>query len=221
MTRDKLGETLVSEHSQPNADSMPAADDPWVIRLKGEPQVRDAALQELREILLRGLSKSMSSRYGGALSAEDVVQDALVKILESLDQFAGRSRFTTWAMTVATRIGISAMRRKHFQDVSIDSLGTEGSSFEIASEGDLTASTELDRQSMVVQLQGLIDTTLSEKQRFAIRATLAGMPVEVIAEKSGNNRNSVYKLVHDARVKLKTGLEAAGVSAEELAATFA
>jgi RNA polymerase sigma-70 factor (ECF subfamily) len=200
---------------------MPSADDPWVIRLKGEPVVRDAALQELREILLRGLSKSMSSRYGGALAAEDVVQDALVKILESVDQFAGRSRFTTWAMTVATRIGISAMRRKHFQDVSIDSLSTDGSSFEIAAEGDVTASAELDRQSMIMKLQTLIDTTLSEKQRFAIRATLSGMPVEVIAEKTGNNRNSVYKLVHDARVKLKSGLEAAGVSAEELAANFA
>jgi len=200
---------------------MSAADDPWVIRLNGEPDVRDAALSELREILLRGLSKSMSSRYGGALSPEDVVQDSLVKILQSLDQFAGRSRFTTWAMTVATRIGISAMRRKHFQDVSINSLATDGSSFEIATDGDVTASTEFDRQSMVVNLQGLIDTTLSEKQRFAIRATLAGMPVEVIAEKSGNNRNSVYKLVHDARVKLKSGLEAAGISVDELAANFA
>lgn len=211
----------MSKHSQPNAGSMPAADDPWVVRLKGEPHVRDAALSELRELLLRGLSKSMSSRYGGALSAEDVVQDALVKILESLDQFAGRSRFTTWAMTVATRIGISAMRRKHYQDVSVNSLGTDGSSFEIAAEGDVTASVEIDRDSMISKLQGLIDTTLSEKQRFAIRASLAGLPVEVIAERSGNNRNSVYKLVHDARVKLKSGLEASGVSAAELAATFA
>lgn len=195
--------------------------DPWVIRLKGTPEVRDAALDELRGLLVRGLTKLMASRYGGGYSAEDVVQDALVKILDSLDQFAGRSRFTTWAMTVATRIGISEMRRKHYQDVSIDAFASDGASFEVADEDDVTMSAEFDRQLMVAKLQMMIEQTLSEKQRFAIRASLAGLPVEAIAEKSGSNRNSVYKLVHDARLKLRTGLESAGISADELAAAYA
>lgn len=200
---------------------IPLAEDPWVARLTGTPEVRDRALDELREVLLRGLRKLMASRYGGGYSAEDVVQVALLKIMDSLDKFAGRSRFITWAMTVATRVGISEMRRKHYQDVSIDSFASDGASFEVAEEVDVTASAELDRVSMILKLQKLIDDTLSEKQRFAIRASLAGLPVEVIAEKSGSNRNSVYKLVHDARVKLRSGLEANGVSADTLAAVFA
>ena len=85
----------------------------------------------------------------------------------------------------------------------------------------VTVSTELDRESLIGRLQQLIDETLSEKQRFAIRASLAGLPVEVIAEKTGSNRNSVYKLVHDARIKLRSGLESAGISAEILANLFA
>lgn len=202
-------------------DSLPAANDPWVVRLKGVPEERDAALTELRDYLLRGLTQSMSTRYGGGYSPEDAVQEALVKIVESLDQFAGKSRFTTWAMTVATRIGISEMRRKHYQDVSIESFASEGGSFEVAAMDDVTVSADLDRQSLVGKLQTLIDETLSEKQRFAIRASLAGLPVEVIAEKSGSNRNSVYKLVHDARTKLRSGLEAAGISADVLATAFA
>ncbi|MEM6471017.1 MAG: RNA polymerase sigma factor [Planctomycetota bacterium] len=200
--------------------SEPTADDPWVMRLRGKPEQRDAALDELREILLRGLTKSMSVRYGGGYSAEDVVQDALVKIMNSLHQFAGRSRFTTWAMTVATRIGISEMRRKHYQDVSIESFASEGSSFEIAGE-ETEASAGIDRRWMMEKLQSLIDGILSEKQRIAIRASLDGIPIEVIAEKTGSNRNSIYKLVHDARVKLRTGLESAGISADELSAAFA
>ena len=203
-------------------DSMPNDDDPWVTRLKGKPTVRDAALEELRGILVRGLSKSMGSRYGGKYSAEDVAQDALVKILDSLDQFAGRSRFTTWAMTVATRIGISEMRRKHYQDVSIESFTTDTSAtLDIAEASATTAPEELDRQLIIDKLQQAIDDALTEKQRFAIRASLAGLPVEVIAAKSGSNRNSVYKLVHDARMRLRTALEATGVSAEQLAQTFA
>ena len=203
------------------SNSTTADRDPWVIRLKGEPKVRDAALDELREYLLRGLTKSMLTRYGGGYSAEDVVQDALVKIVDSLDQFAGKSRFTTWAMTVATRIGISSMRRKHYKDVSIESFSNDGAKFEVANVDDITMSTELDRKSMIGKLQKLIDETLSEKQRFAIRASLAGLPVEVIAEKTGSNRNSVYKLVHDARTKLRSGLEASGVSVDVLGTLFA
>ena len=206
--------------TKPSTDSASADDDPWVIRLKGEPETRDAAIEELGQFLLRGLTKSMGSRYGGGYSAEDVVQAALVKIVDSLDQFEGRSRFTTWAMTVATRIGISEMRRKHYRDVSIEAFTADGASFEVAAEGGVTVSSELDRRTMIGRLQTLIDESLSEKQRFAIRASLAGLPVEVIAEKTGSNRNSVYKLVHDARAKLRSGLESGGISAEELALAF-
>jgi RNA polymerase sigma-70 factor (ECF subfamily) len=196
--------------------------DPWVERLRGEPDIRDAAITELRDILLRGLSASMAKRYGGCLQAEDVVQDALIKILDSLDQFAGRSRFTTWAMTVATRIGISEMRRKRYQDVSIESFTSEDATkIEIAVDDGISAESNLDRGSLIETLQGLIDNVLSEKQRFAIRASLEGLPVEVIAEKTGSNRNSVYKLVHDARVKLRSGLEAAGIDSDQFATTFA
>ena len=163
----------------------------------------------------------MATRFRGGYSAEDVVQEALVKIVDSLGQFAGKSRFTTWAMTVATRVGISEMRRKRYYDVSIESFTNDGTSFDVFAPNDVTMSAELDRQSMIGKLQDLIDETLSEKQRFAIRATLAGLPIEVIAEKTGSNRNSVYKLVHDARVKLRSGLEASGISADILAIVFA
>jgi RNA polymerase sigma-70 factor (ECF subfamily) len=46
------------------------------------------------------------------------------------------------------------------------------------------------------------------------------MPVEVFAEKSGSNRNAVYKLVHDARVKLRSGFEDAGFLAEDVNSVF-
>ena len=67
------------------------------------------------------------------------------------------------------------MRRKHYRDVSIEAFKADGASFEVAAEGGVTVSSELDRQSMVGKLQTLIDETLSEKQRFAIRASLAGL----------------------------------------------
>ena len=38
--------------------------------------------------------------------------------------------------------------------------------------------------------------------------------MDVVAEQMGTNRNALYKLVHDARKKLRTHLEAQGLSTE-------
>ena len=87
--------------------------DPWVQRLSGTDPERELAIKELSALLHRGLTFSLSKKYGGGLQTEDVVQESLIKILKSLETFEGRSKFTTWAMTIATRVGISELRRKH------------------------------------------------------------------------------------------------------------
>ncbi len=108
-------------------------DDELFMLLKGDGASRDQAIAQLRDILLRGLSKSLNNRYGKPFNAEDIVQDALMKVLHSLDKYEGRSKFTTWAMTVATRIGISALRRKYHQDVSMEPFSSaDGYSMDIA-----------------------------------------------------------------------------------------
>lgn len=199
-----------------------AEEDRWLKRLKGTEAERDAALEELSALLLRGLSRSLPHRYGCSLQPEDVVQEALMKILNSLGQFEGRSRFTTWAMTIATRVGISELRRKHCQNVSLDSFSDGGGlKIEIAVDEKASAAEELDRQTVLGQLQELIDTQLTDKQQLAIRALLEGLPVEEIASRTQSNRNAVYKLVHDARMKLREGFERAGIVADDIHAIFA
>jgi RNA polymerase sigma-70 factor (ECF subfamily) len=67
----------------------------------------------------------------------------------------------------------------------------------------------------------LIDETLTERQRRAMVAVvLGGMPLQEVARRMGTNRNALYKLMHDARQRLKRCLEAEGVSLEALLETF-
>ena len=203
---------------QPNHEGASVESDEWVARLK-DPERRDDALTELRPLLLRGLRRAFAS--SGDSFAEDVTQEALLRILDKLDQFEGRSRFTTWAMSIAVRLGTSQVRRKHFKDVSLEALtGGEGLAVEVADSSSPAVSDGLERESFQATFGGLIDQ-LSDRQQVAIRALLEGMPVEEIAARTDSNRNAVYKLVHDARAKLKSGFEAAGYSASDLATTFA
>jgi len=196
-------------------------DDDWVERLRPEREEREAAISELRSILLRGLSKSLNNRYGKPFSAEDIVQDALIRILDSLDQFQGKSKFITWAMTVATRIGISSLRRKYHEDMSLDAFATEdGFRIEVATE-DSAVDDVADKSELLDVLQRLIESALTEKQRLVVRSFLSGYSTDGIAEQTGTNRNAVYKLLHDARVKLKTGFAEAGFSADDVTMALA
>lgn len=192
-------------------------DDELYTLIKGEGVRRDQAISQLRAILLRGLSKSLNNRYGKPFNAEDIVQEALIKVLNSLDKYEGRSKFTTWAMTVATRIGISALRRKYHQDVSMEPFNTtDGYSMDVAVTDEPTLSNSESRTKIFSVLRKLIDTELTDKQRLATRAFLSNFATDEIAEQLQMNRNAVYKLIHDARQKLKDGFARAGLTSEEI-----
>ena len=141
-----------------------STNDEWVQRLKSQDvATRDSALAELRELIVRGLNRSLNNHYGTrSFNAEDVAQDALLKILNALDKFEGRSRFTTWAMTIATRVGLSEYRRRHTKDVSLDGI-TAGDSLRIEfAEKDPTAVGEaIDQRSILTKLQAVSYTHLT------------------------------------------------------------
>jgi RNA polymerase sigma-70 factor (ECF subfamily) len=99
-------------------------DDQWAHDLASEDAaVRDDAVGDLRDMLCRGLAKSLpkSGRVDEAF-LEDVVQETCMKILEKLDTFQGRSKFQTWAVTIAVRTAVSKMRRRDWQNVSLESM---------------------------------------------------------------------------------------------------
>jgi RNA polymerase sigma-70 factor (ECF subfamily) len=185
--------------------------------------VQAEAITDLRGLLLRGVAKSFQAR-GDIDQAflEDVVQQALVHILDHLDQFQGRSRFTTWAMAITVRLAMSALRRKRWQDVSLESM-TEPIERALALDRDDTTSPaqHAEQHAIVETLRRLIEEALTDTQWMAMTAELGGMPLEEIARRMGSNVNAVYKLLHDARKRLKHGLETAGYTAEDVRSTFA
>jgi RNA polymerase sigma-70 factor, ECF subfamily len=81
---------------------------------------------------------------------------------------------------------------------------------------------QLALQNMVLgELRRIIDEELTDKQREAVVAVLLeGMPISEVARRMGTNQNALYKLLHDARRKLKRQMQAAGLSPQEALAAF-
>jgi RNA polymerase sigma-70 factor, ECF subfamily len=70
-------------------------------------------------------------------------------------------------------------------------------------------------------LRRTIDEELTDRQREAVVAViLEGMPIAEVARRMGTNQNALYKLLYDARKKLKLRMEAAGLSPQEVLAAF-
>lgn len=188
----------------------------WIEDLKTEGAARDKALSELQSLLLIGLKSALKSRADFVESLlDDFVQDSLVRILGSLDQFQNRSRFSTWATSIAIRVGLTELRKRRWRDVSLEGLvaqtGQELAA--AAAETDPGSAT----QPMIEAMQRIIRFDLTEKQRTVLLAELKGMAQEEIASQMGTSRNALYKLGHDARQRLKRGLEDAGFTAADYA----
>jgi len=194
----------------------------WLSDLRAGGATQAAALEALRSYLLRALPGSLR-RYGEVPEdvIEDVVQDSLVRTLAHLDRFEGRSRFTTWATTIAVRVAMTELRRRRWRDVSLDDVTVDARS-ELPAIADPKSDPEgrAARRGILDALATLVETALSERQRTAIVAELRGMPQEEIGRRLGLSRNAVYKLTHDARKKLRRGLEDAGLDAAEIRSAF-
>ena len=190
----------------------------WLTHLRNSGSGQQAALSDLRESLLRGLRRALSNRpLADDAFLEDTVQDSLVRILDRLAQFEGRSQFLTWANSIAIHVALSELRRRRWKDVSLAEMKDDVGFTPRQSAGiELTPDAQWERRAMFEEMHLLIENVLTEKQRIALMAELKGMPMDEIARHLASNRNAVYKLTHDARRRLKQGLEAAGYTAEDL-----
>lgn len=194
-------------------------DDDWTSDLASEDMVlRDDAVRDLRDMLFRGLSKSLSRdhRIDDAF-LDDIVQEASLKILDKLRDFQGRSKFQTWAVTIGVRTAVSKMRKRDWHNISLESV-TNDAKFELRHAVNTVETTDQadNRGKLLTRLKELIDSELTERQWTAITAELGGMPLPQIAERLGSNTNSIYKLLHDARKKLRRGLEASGFTVADV-----
>ena len=207
----------------------------WLAELRNETEtVQTDALEELRQRLQRViyfyLSQDRSDlRRLAAIElqqmAQDLAQDATLRVIDNLDSFRGESRFTTWANKIAIRLAISDLRRARYKDFSLDELTADGdllpTSSQMASSAAPTPEKAAERDDVMEKIELALKESLTEWQYQALVAVaLKGIPMDVLAERMGSNRNALYKLIHDARRKLKAELEAQGISMDYMMSLF-
>jgi len=200
-----------------------------VADLSASGEQRARAVDELRTLLFNGLRRGLSSQVdlvGADFDAliADFIQDALLKILDNIATFEGRSRFTTWSYKIALHVALSELRRKRWRDRSLDNiLDTDEGEYTPSFVADATPGPEATaaQAEMFQRVQTLIEESLTEKQRTVMVATaIDGASPAAVADLLGMKTNAVYKVLHDARSRLKKGLATQGLDVGDVLAVF-
>jgi RNA polymerase sigma-70 factor (ECF subfamily) len=202
----------------------------WINDLQAEGGQRESALADLRQIILTGLPYALNKWIPSndprfATLAEEVAQDTLLRVLDRLDMFEGRSQFTTWVHKIAVRIALTELRRKRWENFSLDDLvdGEENPPI-VQLMVDPHASTPeeiVEGADLMQSVQRIILEELTAKQRQVMVAiAIQGVPLEEVARRMGTNRNALYKLMHDTRLRLKHRLAQEGLTPEDILAVF-
>jgi RNA polymerase sigma-70 factor (ECF subfamily) len=217
-----VGAAVTAKPSSTGAGSaMPAGLDPdsrqWVRQLRpGHPR-HDQTVSRLHDVLRRVARSELARRRHqlGSVSgpefddlSQQAADDALVNILNKLDEFRGLSRFTTWAykfvmFEVSAKVARHAWRR---QAPRLDDLAWEQLPDPLARRPE----DQLEQRAQIDALSAAIGELTQRQREVFVAVALNEVPIDVLAVKLGTKRNAVYKNLFDARRRLRTRMAAAG-----------
>jgi RNA polymerase sigma-70 factor (ECF subfamily) len=189
----------------------------WVEQLRAGHPRHGQTVRSLHDVLRRFALRELSRRRHQLPSVtgpefEDLAQqaadDALVTILDKLDEFRGLSRFTTWAykfviFEVSVKVTRHAWRRhppggeELRADELPDRLGRQPEDW-------------LEQRAQLAALARAIGELTDRQREVFVAIALNDVPTGEVAAKLGTNPNVIYKNLFDGRRKLRSLMAAAG-----------
>ncbi|HEY2029190.1 MAG TPA: RNA polymerase sigma factor [Myxococcales bacterium] len=149
--------------------------------------------------------------------AEDLAQEAFLRVIKSAQDWEERARFQTWLYTIARNLCVDASRRDHHRRAdSLDAEGPQGESPMV----DSVPSPGIDpaRGAASARLRPLLEKALlalpAEQREVFVLRELGGVAFKEIAEIVRANENTVKSRMRYALEGLRKALAAAGIDAD-------
>ncbi|HEY7793662.1 MAG TPA: sigma-70 family RNA polymerase sigma factor [Gaiellaceae bacterium] len=182
----------------------------WLRELRADGATADAAVARLHVLLLRAASFEVTRRRSalppgcGDLDAlaREAAAGALTEVRAGLDDFRGESRFTTWACKYALREAAVMLRRRAWQGRELPKPAVP----------DLFAAIEaatLERRELLTTFHEGIERLAPHERDVLVAVAVNCVPIDVLAERLGTTRGSLYRTLQHARSRLRRDVQAA------------
>lgn len=189
----------------------------WLRELRAGGVTADAAFARLHALLLRAARFEVARRLVTLPHvradpdevALEAAADALLSVRARLDDFRGDSRFTTWAYKFALLETAVKLRRLAWQGRE---LPTAPEGMSVFADIRLEPDVALEQRELLDAVPEGIACLTPYQRDVLIALALNDVPIDVLAERHGTTRGALYKTLHDARVKLRRHLAAAGLA---------
>lgn len=189
----------------------------WLRRLGGGGGERQEAEREFHARLVRIAfaevrRRSASTPVTGP-ELDDVAYqaagDAMLAILAKLGDFRGESRFLTWAYRFVILEVSSKLGRHYWRNppVSLDAGQWE----RLPGRLGIDPAQHAEAAGILAEVRRVVDGELTSHQRRVFVAIVVdGIPLDALAAGLGLRRNAIYKVIFDARRKIRRALVANG-----------
>ncbi|HYZ53558.1 MAG TPA: sigma-70 family RNA polymerase sigma factor [Streptosporangiaceae bacterium] len=189
----------------------------WLRRLGAEGGARQAAERELHARLVRIALAEVRRRSattpvtGPELDdvAHQAAGDAMLAILAKIDDFRGESRFITWAYRFVILEVSSKLGRHYWRNppVALDAGQWE----RLPDRLGIDPARHAESAGILAEVRRVVDEELTVHQRRVFVAIVVdGIPLDALAAELGLRRNAIYKVIFDARRKIRRALVANG-----------
>ena len=174
----------------------------------------DAAFRVLVKRHQRGIFNFALRQVHVPSTAEDIVQDVFVRVVQNIGTFKDEARFTTWAYTIARNLCIDHLRKRvHRKHPSLDAPSeghADGADGPTLGEKVAGSGAGADRQVIGKQLQAHITAAvekLPEDQREVFLMRQVGeLAFKEIADIVGVSENTVKSRMRYALERLQAAL---------------
>ena len=189
----------------------------------------DRSDEELMELYVEGEARAfkvLMDRYSGPVFnfilrrcggsrdvAEDVLQDAFVRVIKNASSFKQKAKFKTWLYTIARNLCIDALRRASYRrHPSLDqplsrTENSGGTLMDKVPNADAGAEQAAGDSQFKVRLQVALDGLPEEQRDVFIMRELQGLKFWEIAEIVGTSENTIKSRMRYALLGLRKHLE--------------
>ena len=196
----------------------------WVAGLRAAGVEHTRTLERLHDLLLRAAHAEARRRrhqYPEIAGAElddlcsQAADDAVVAVTAKLDGYRGASRFTTWAYAFAV-FEVSVKLRRHAWRRGRIPTADDDAAWDRLAEGAGTAQLRIESKELLHALRRAVAEELTPRQRQVfVAVALNDVQIDVVAGQLQSSRGAVYKVLHDARRKLRRRLAREGHLGQE------
>jgi len=149
--------------------------------------------------LYRFVLRALSNSAGHRSTAEELFQEAWIRVIEARDRYVPRARFTTWLYTIAHNLIVDHWRKKGLAVVPLDDEPAVAAPDNPARQAEA-------RESVARLLQAIDALPAAQREAFLLHGE-AGLTVAEIAAVTGAGEEAAKSRLRYAMAKLKAAVD--------------